>query len=206
MVPRAFIPPSSCPASPGRLSSPSLPSFSPPRISRQPSTPTLGPSASPPPPRAAYCPSNPFLPTPLSAFYPPPFRRHFPSLIPMPVTLSSLLIPIGLPCTSLFSLCLPTLRLPLRPHSPSYCLPSSLTSNPFQTPLPPTSPSQILHVSSKLSPVPAQVAHDSLSVRKRTRPTLLDLGNPDSPDNVPLDTSQDPIVPVKEVRFVSNRA
>ena len=56
------------------------------------------------------------------------------------------------------------------------------------------------------SPVPAQVAHDNLSTRKRTRPTLLDLGNPDSPDDTPSDISQDPTVAVREVRPVSNYA
>jgi len=52
------------------------------------------------------------------------------------------------------------------------------------------------------SPTPAQVAHDSLSVRKRARPTLLDLGNSDSPDNVPSDTLQGSTVAAREVRSV----
>ena len=52
------------------------------------------------------------------------------------------------------------------------------------------------------SSVPAQVAHDNLSVQKRAPPALLDLGNPDSPDNAPSDTSQDPTVAVREVRSV----
>ncbi|KAF9653025.1 hypothetical protein BDM02DRAFT_3159849, partial [Thelephora ganbajun] len=51
------------------------------------------------------------------------------------------------------------------------------------------------------SPVPAQVAHDSLSVQKRARPTFLDLGNSDSPDNAPSDTSQDSTVVAREPRF-----
>jgi len=50
------------------------------------------------------------------------------------------------------------------------------------------------------SPVPAQVAHDGLSVQRRARPTLLELGNPDSLDNTPSDTPQVPIVTPKEVR------
>jgi len=56
------------------------------------------------------------------------------------------------------------------------------------------------------SPVPAQVAHDGPSVRKRTRPTLLELGAPDSPDNAPSDTPQVPIVVAKEVRSVLSYA
>ena len=56
------------------------------------------------------------------------------------------------------------------------------------------------------SPVPVQVAHDGLSVRKRARPTFLELGNPDSPDNTPSDTPQGPIVAAKEVRSVLNHA
>ena len=56
------------------------------------------------------------------------------------------------------------------------------------------------------SPVPAQVAHDSPNVRKRARPTLLELGSLDPADDTPSDTPQVPIVLVKEVRFVLSYA
>jgi hypothetical protein len=77
----------------------------------------------------------------------------------------------------------------------SWCSSLSLFSS-----LPPSSP---LVMS---SPVPAQVAHDSLSARKRVWPALLDLGNSDFPDDAPSDTSQDPTAAVREVRSVSNYA
>ena len=93
---------------------------------------------------------------------------------------------------------------PARKHSQtsafllfSYLL-SCCSSPSLFSPHPPSSPPVMS------SPVPAQVAHDSLSVRKRVRPALMDLGNPDSPDNTSSDTSQDSIVAAKEVRFVSN--